>query len=171
MAENQPMPVKKEGAPPAEIMRRPLLNLRDEIDRVFDDFMSWSPFRGTMLESPLERLGLRRGAAPAADVVEKDDAYEITVDVPGLAKDNIEIAMSDNTLTVRCNMEEETEEKAGEYYLCERRHETCSRAFALPPGVEADNIQADLKDGVLKIMLPKSAEAQQKRKRIEVRTH
>lgn len=172
MAEKQAMPVQKEAAPPTEVMRRPFLSLRDEIDRVFDEFMSWSPFRGGLFERPLTRFAATRSLEPAADVVERDDAYEIDVDVPGLKKDNIEIAVSDNNLMVRCDLEEEKEEKGREYYCRERHHESFARAFEIPPGVNADQIAADLDNGVLKIILPKTPEAQQKKTReIDINPH
>lgn len=163
MAEKQSVTVKKE---PSAMMRMgsPLAGLRSEIDRLFEDFMSWSPLRGT-------RLGLVRAFEPLADFIEKDDAYEIDLDVPGLQKDNIEIALSDGGLMVRCNVEEEKTEETGEYVLCERHHETFARSFELPSGVDTDKIDANLKDGVLTIMLPKTPEAQKQSRRIEVKTH
>lgn len=171
MAEKQSMPVKKEAPPPAEPMRNPLVNLRDEVDRVFDEFMSWSPFRASLFQGPLTRLGLRRPSLPAADVIERDDAYEIDVDVPGLKRDNVEVALSDHNLTVRCQIEEKKEEKGEQYYCAERHHESFSRAFDLPPSVDAEKIAADLENGVLKITLPKTAEAQKKARKIEVKPH
>lgn len=169
MAENQPMQVKREAPQSPETVRSPLMSLRNEIDRVFEDFM-WPPFRGSLLRSPLTRLGLLHGA-PSADVIERDDCYEIDVDLPGVDKDDIEIALSDNTLTVRCEVKEEKEEKGEEFYMCERRHESCARSFALPSGIDMDKVEADLKNGVLKIMLPKTEEAQKKPRRVEVRAH
>lgn len=170
MAQDQSVQIKKEGAPPSAMVPGPLMSLRDEIDRLFDDFMQLSPLRGGLLGAPLARLGLRRAALPSADVIERDDGYEIDIDVPGLEKDNIEIAVSDHTLTIRCNVEEVKEEKGKEYYMSERRHETCSRSFPLPQGVDMDKVEADLKNGLLKITLPKTAEAMQKPRRIEVKT-
>ncbi|MDA8230248.1 MAG: Hsp20/alpha crystallin family protein [Magnetospirillum sp.] len=161
MAERQPMTVKREAAPTVR-MGGPLSGLRDEIDRLFEDFVSWSPWRG---------MGIMRGMGPAADFIEKDDSYEIDLDVPGMEKDNIEIALSDGSLMVRCKVEEEEKEEAEEYVLCERRHEAFARSFDLPSGVDAEHIEAELKNGVLSIMLPKTAEAQRAGRRIEVKTH
>ncbi len=171
MAEHQPVPVKKEaGVPTDPMMRRPFLSLRDEIDRVFDEFMSWSPFRASAWERPLARLGMRGGDL-SADVIEKGDRYEIDVDVPGMSKDNIEIALANGGLRVRCQAVEEKEESGKEYYSRERYHETCSRDFEIPAGVDVDKIAADLENGVLKIVLPKTAEAQKQPRKIEIRPH
>jgi len=170
MPEKQSMPVKREAGAPA-VMRSPFVNLRDEIDRVFDEFMSWSPLRGGLFDRPLAQLGLRRAVEPAADVIERNDAYEIDIDVPGVRRDDIEIAVSDSNLTVRCDMEEVAKEEDKQYYSYERHHETFSRVFGLPSGVDADKIAADLDNGVLKITLPKTPEAQKKTRRIEVNPH
>lgn len=171
MAEKESMPVAKEGAPPVEAIRGPLMNLRSDIDRLFEDFMAWSPFRGSMLEEPFARLGLVRGARPRADLIEREDAYEIDIDVPGLKKDDIEIALSDNTLTVRGKVEEEKEEKGKEFYFCERQRGAFARSFGLPAGVDIDKVEADLHEGVLTINLPKTKDAQKKARSIEIKTH
>lgn len=165
MAEQQPMPTKKPSAPPTEAMRSPLMSLRNEIDRVFEDFLSLSPL------AHWAQLGHHRGAVPTADIIEREDSYEIDIDVPGVTRDNIEIALSNQTLTVQCKSEMEKEEKGKEYYLCERRHEAFSRAFALPPNVDAEKVEADLKDGVLAIKLPKTAEARKQPRKIDVKSH
>lgn len=84
MAEKQSMPITKEGAPPPEVMRAPLMSLRSDIDRLFEDVLSWSPFRAGMLQEPFARLGLMRGAMqPRADLIEKEDRYELDIDIPG----------------------------------------------------------------------------------------
>lgn len=172
MAEKHDVPVRKEAAPPGEIVRSPMLGLRHEIDRLFDEFLSWSPFRSSRFEEPLAQLGIGRGALrPRADMIEQEDNYEIDIDVPGVKRDDIEISLSDNTLTVRCQVAEQKEEKGGEYYVCERQHGSFSRSFTLPHGVEADKAEADLHDGLLTITLPKSEEAKKKARRIEVRSH
>lgn len=170
MAEKQPMQVKREGASPGEVMVGPFHSLRSEIDRVFDDFMAWSPLRGTLFDRPFSRFAMRM-QMPAADVIEKGDSYEIDVDVPGMKQDNIEVVLSDGQVTVRGQIDEETEQKGKEYYSCERRHESFSRAFALPEGVDTEKVAADLENGVLKITLPKTAAAQKSQRKIDIKPH
>lgn len=172
MAEKQSMPIAKESAPPPEVMRAPLMSLRSDIDRLFEDVLSWSPFRAGLLQEPFARLGLMRGTMqPRADLIEKEDRYELEIDIPGFKKDDIEIALTDNNLTVRGKVEEEKEEKGREYYLCERQRGTFARSFSLPEGVDADKVEADLHEGVLSINLPKTPDAQKKPRRVEVRSH
>lgn len=172
MAEKQSMPITKEGAPPPEAMRAPLMSLRSDIDRLFDDVLSWSPFRRGMLDEPFARLGLMRAVVrPRADMIEKEDCYALDVDVPGFKKDDIEIALTGNTLTVRGKVEEQKEEKDGDYYLCERQQGAFARTFSLPEGVDADKVAADLREGVLTVTLPKTPDAQKKPRQVEIRSH
>ena len=168
MPEHQSIPVRKERGGAVANARPPLHGLRSEIDRLFDDFMSWSPFRG--IDMPPAALSPRIGM-PAADYIERDKDYEIDIDVPGLTKDNIEVSLTDHRLTVRCNVAEEREEKGKQYYFSERRHEAFARTFDLPSGVDNERVEADLKERVLKIVLPKTAEAQKQARKIEIKQH
>jgi HSP20 family protein len=109
------------------------------------------------------------GMAPAIDVVEKEKAYELTAELPGMDDKNIEVAVSDNRLIIKGEKKEEKEEKEKNYYLSERRYGSFQRSFDLPAGVEADKIDAKFSKGVLTITLPKSAEAQKKQRKIAVK--
>jgi len=148
----------------------PFETFRKEVDRLFDDFADdfWRrPFRSL--------AGLERGwaqkfvAAPAADVVETDKAYEITAELPGIDQKNIEVNVANGGITIKGEKKEETEEKKKDYYVSERRYGSFERYFSLPEGVDADKIEATFKNGVLKVTLPKTAEAQKPAKRIEVK--
>jgi HSP20 family protein len=108
-------------------------------------------------------------ASPAVDVTESDKAYEITAELPGLDEKNIEVNVANGGLTIRGEKKEEKEEKQKDYYVSERRYGSFERYFSLPEGVDADKIQASFKNGVLKVTLPKTAEAQKPAKKIEVK--
>lgn len=170
MAEKQPIPVEKEAASQGEAIRNSLLNLRQEADRVFGQFRSWLPAGTSLLQRPLAHLGLRANAEPPADVIDRQDVYEIDIDVPGITRDNIEVALADHSLTVNCRVLETEDVKPAEYCRRERHHQSFSRAFQLPSGVDAEKIAADLVNGVLKITMPKIPEEQQTRK-IDVMPH
>ena len=172
MATETKLAVTKKPSEPAlagEVWR-PFETLRKEVDRLFDDFGDdfWRrPFRSL--------AGLERGwaqkfvAAPAADVVETDKAYEITAELPGIDQKNIEVNVANGGITIKGEKTEETEEKKKDYYVSERRYGSFERYFSLPEGVDADKIEATFKNGVLKVTLPKTAEAQKPAKRIEVK--
>jgi HSP20 family protein len=149
---------------------RPFEALRKEVDRLFDDFGDdfWRrPFRSLK--------GLERGwaqkflAAPAADVAETDKAYEITAELPGIDEKNIEVNVANGEITIKGEKKEETEERKKDYYVSERRYGAFERHFGLPEGVDAEKIEATFKNGVLKVTLPKTAEAQKPAKKIEIK--
>jgi HSP20 family protein len=169
------LPVKTERSAPAPKAAEwaPFDSLRREVDRLFDEF---HPFGWRMpgahsvfgFESP--KLG--SGAwtlAPAMDLIEKENEYEISAELPGIDENNVEIKLSNNTLTIKGEKKQEKEEKQKDYYLSERRFGSFQRAFALPDGVDTDEIEANFIKGVLTVKLPKTAEAQQAEKKITVK--
>jgi HSP20 family protein len=102
-------------------------------------------------------------------VVEGDKAYEITAELPGMDEKNIEVKVVNNTLTIKGEKREEKEEKKKDYYLQERHFGSFERRFQVPEGVDTDKIEASFNKGVLKVMLPKTAEAQKAEKKITVK--
>ncbi len=166
------LPVTKKASEPAFAGEpwRPFEALRNEIDRVFDDFGSdfWRrPFRSL---AALEKTWPKKfAAAPAVDVAETEKAYEITAELPGMDEKNIEVNVANGGITIKGEKKEETEEKKKDYYVSERRYGSFERYFSLPEGVDADKIAASFKNGVLKVTLPKTAEAQKSAKKIEVK--
>jgi HSP20 family protein len=169
------LPVKREKAPDtasAVEAWQPLDSLRQEIDRLFDDFGRgfWQPFRRSLFSvEPFFRRELKLAAMPAVDVAESDKAFELTAELPGMDEKNIEVKVVDGNLTIKGEKQEEKEEKKKDYYLHERRFGSFERSFELPEGVEVDKIEAAFKKGVLTVTLPKKPEAQKPAKKIEVK--
>ncbi|TIO11085.1 MAG: Hsp20/alpha crystallin family protein [Mesorhizobium sp.] len=170
------LPVKSEKtAAPArsDSWTAPFESLRREIDRLFDDFHPFD-FRLPSARSLFGReLPTLRYAdwqiAPAMDLVEKGEEYEITAELPGIDEKNVEIKLANRTLTIKGEKTEEKEEKDKDYYLSERRYGSFQRSFQLPEGVDADKIDASFAKGVLTVKLPKTAEAQKAEKKITVK--
>lgn len=171
------LPVKTEEKPAesssAVLPWRPLETLRQEVDRLFEDFDRgfWRhPFRRPAFE--LEKLWRRElpwGAKPAVDFVEKDNTYEVTAELPGMDEKNIEVKVANGGLTIKGEKQDEKEEKKKDYYLHERSFGSFERYLRLPDGVDTDKIEASFKKGVLKVTLPKTPEAIKAEKKIEVR--
>ena len=172
MATETKLAVTKKPSEPARAgeVWRPFEALRKEIDRVFEDFGDdfWRrPFRSL---AGFERAWPSRLAAtPPVDVSETDKAYEVTAELPGLDEKNIEVNVAHGGLTIKGEKKEEKEEKKKDYYVCERRYGSFERYFDLPEGVDADKIEATFNKGVLKVTLPKTAEAQKPAKKVEVK--
>jgi HSP20 family protein len=152
---------------------RPFESLRREVDRLFEDFQlgSWrSPFGRSVFDvQPFWRGEIGWGKAPAVDIVDKGNAYEITAELPGMDESNIDVKFSDGTLTINGEKRDEKEEKKKEYYLSERRYGSFQRSFGVPDGVDADRIEANFKNGVLTVTLPKTTEAQKSEKKIAIK--
>ncbi|HLG88796.1 MAG TPA: Hsp20/alpha crystallin family protein [Alphaproteobacteria bacterium] len=109
-------------------------------------------------------------AAPRVDLSEDDKAYHIIADLPGMTESDVNVALSGDMLTISGEKTEEKEEKDRSYHFAERRADRFQRSFNLPPGIDRDRIEAKLKNGVLALTLPKTAEAQQQQKKIEVKS-
>lgn len=103
---------------------------------------------------------------PATEVMETEEAVEVVMEIPGVRQDDLDIGLEANVLTVRALKQPNRVENA-RYHLSERRYGTFSRSFVLPRQVDADRIDAEYADGVLRIRVPKSEQA--RRRRIEIR--
>lgn len=169
------LPVKtneKTPSAPAAPTWPPVDDLRREIDRLFEDFTggaSLRPFRSASQKlEPIFRSGFSF-AAPAVDVVEKDTAFELTAELPGITTNDIDVSMKDGSIVIKGQKEAEKEEKSKDYYLHERQYGSFERSFAVPEGVDTSAIEATFNNGVLTVTLPKTMEAQKPAKKIEVK--
>ena len=106
---------------------------------------------------------------PAVNSREDDDAYYVEVDLPGIKKDDIDINIEDNILTISGERKVKDEVKEDDYYKVESKYGKFSRSFTLPEKVDEDNIKAESKDGVLEVVIPKLKEEEKKPKKIEVK--
>lgn len=138
---------------------RPFHELRKEMDRLFQEFFGKSFFP--------ERLeGIEW--APAVDVSETADEVIVKADLPGVKPEDIEINIVDNILTIKGEKKRETEEKKENFYRVERFYGSFMRSIQLPAEINVDNIKAQYKDGVLKVILPKKPESKAKVIKVEV---
>jgi HSP20 family protein len=128
--------------------------------RVMREFLRWDPFREMAPVLPADE---RLSFAPAFEVKETNDGYLFKADVPGVKQQDLEITMTGNRMTVSGKRETERHDKSDTFYAYERSYGTFTRSFTLPEGADAEKVQADLKDGVLTIALPKKPELQPKK--------
>jgi len=147
-------------------------NLRQEMERLFDDFrfdFGRSPFRrGRFDLEPFWRREMSWAATPAVDIAEKDNAYEITAELPGMDEKDIEVKYADGMLTIKGEKQVDKEEKKKDYHLSERRYGSFQRSFSVPSGVDSDKLEAKFVKGVLTVTLPKSPEAKSKEKKVPI---
>lgn len=143
--------------------------------------MRWDPFRE--LEDMSDRLN-RMFARPAVrtngketltvadwvptvDISETDGEYVIKAELPEVKKDDVKVTLEDGVLTIQGQRRQEKEEKTTKYHRIERSYGTFVRSFSLPDQVNESGVQADFKDGMLNLHIPKSEKA--KPRAIEVK--
>jgi HSP20 family protein len=178
MAENvTKIPVKIEekaaSVPSTTQAWAPFLNLRREMDRLFNDFgrgFRQFPTRSSVFDiEPFWGREMTWEAAPAVDIAESEKAFELTAELPGMDEKNIEVKVANGNLIIKGEKQEEKEETKKDYYMRERNFGSFERRFEMPEGVDADKIEASFKKGVLTLTLPKKLEAQKPAKKIEVK--
>ena len=132
--------------------------MRRDMDRFWDSFFERGVLRG---EDGREWL-------PSLDVAETKNEIVVKAEVPGLEPKDIDISLSDGVLTIKGEKKQEKEEKEENYHLVERSYGSFFRSIRLPNEVQSDKINASYKNGVLKVVLPKSEEAKKKEVKIKV---
>jgi HSP20 family protein len=163
------LPAIRGEKPRAMAAWNPFDSLHQQIDDLFDGFGAgfWPPVRTPIASEP--GWAKTVWATPAMDVVEKDKSYEISAELPGLSDKDVEIHVANGVLTIQGEKREAKEEEKQGYYLSERRYGSFARSFHLPDGADPDKIEAQFKNGVLTVVLPKSAEAQKSEKKIAIK--
>ena len=96
---------------------------------------------------------------PASEVTENPEGYQIQVDIPGVRDEDLQITFENDTLTIRGERKTEERKDSEKVHFVERRHGFFHRSFSFPSPVQSDSVKAELKDGVVKILVPKVKEA------------
>jgi HSP20 family protein len=105
--------------------------------------------------------------APKVDVVDRDNEILIRAEVPGVKKEDLEVSMTDNTVTIKGSTSHEEKEEKGDYYRHEISKGSFSRTVALPGDVDSDKCQTSFKDGVLELTVPKVEKAKRRTIKVE----
>jgi HSP20 family protein len=156
MRQNQPNPWNRNRL--SENRWGPLADFRTEFDRIFDDFLGAN-------ERPSEKRG--SDWVPACDIQEAEGHFLISLEVPGISKDQIRLEIVDHRLQVSGERKAETKsEKDGRWYS-ERNYGRFERSFALPENVATDRMEAHYENGVLQILVPKSEVAKPREIKIQ----
>jgi HSP20 family protein len=135
-----------------------------DLDRWLDDFRHRLPWP-RLWEWPLAGAALK---LPALDVYEKGNEVVVRAELPGMTRDDIEVNLTDTTVTIKGEKRQEEEVKDEEYYRCERSFGSFARTVDLPAEVKTEGATATFKDGVLEVRLPKSAAAKPKAVKVDV---
>lgn len=126
-----------------------LLDLRTEMNRLFEDFFDEKPLRG----------GNGGSILPALDIRETNDRWILEAELPGMQPSEVEIEVSGRTLTLRGERKREKEEKTRGYARTERWYGKFERRIELPADADSERMEAAYRDGILEITVPKKAGA------------
>lgn len=142
---------------------RDMLSLQDRMNRLFDE-----SFRGANRGAD-DDWALGGSWAPAVDIYEQNGNIELKAELPGIDPKDVDIRVENNVLTLRGERRLDNEVKRESYHRVERAYGAFSRSFTLPTVVDTEKIQAEYKDGVLRLVLPKKEEA--KPRQIQIQRH
>jgi HSP20 family protein len=146
-------PARQEGERALQREDYPFLTFQQEMNRLFDEF-----FKGTGF-GPLGFRGEGEVFSPRVDAVETDEEIQVSVDLPGVSQEDVNVSLSRGLLTISGEKEKVQEEKGRSYFRAERSYGSFKRSLPLPATVDEDKVDAVFRDGVLKITLPKTAAA------------
>lgn len=132
----------------------PFNTLRSEIDRVFEGFP--------------RRMAGAEAMDPTLDVAETEDEIRITIELPGVKREDVDISLANNLLTIKGEKKSESEEKGETLHRVERSYGAFQRVLSAPPGIDPAKVTAAMKDGVLHVTLPKAPEAKAAARRIAI---
>jgi HSP20 family protein len=135
--------------------------LRQEVDRLFDNFTS-NGWRN------LPSLFSAGDSMPSVDVRENETHVTVEADIPGMEEKDVSVTLRNGVLSIKGEKKTEREEKKDDYYLCERSSGSFERSIQLPDTIDEDKVDAVVDKGVLKVTLAKKPEAVRKARTIPI---
>lgn len=140
----------------------------EEMDRLFESAFPRSWMRPLRWEWPdITARSAFEGKMPKVDVVDRQGEVQVKAEIPGVEKKDLEISMTDNTVTIKGSTRHEEKEEKGDYYRREISTGSFSRTVALPSEVDTSRAQAKFKDGILELVIPKNEKAKRRTIQIE----
>ena len=142
---------------------RELEDMRKDMDRLFEDF--FAPGQKRRRGWLKHDIGV---VVPNIEMYDRKSEIVVKAELPGVCKDNIDLTITKDSLTLKGEVKKEEEIKEEDYYACERSYGSFTRTVALPVEVDSEKAKASFKNGVLEIVLPKKEEAKPKEIKIDV---
>jgi HSP20 family protein len=149
---------KRQPADFTDQLIEPFNQLRTEVDRLFESF----PFR-----LPTLKFG-RFAATPALDMTETDQAYKISVELPGIDPNDVEVTFDDGLLRITGEKKDEREANERGFHLSERSYGAFERAIALPSAANPEKIDAKFRNGLLTVTIAKDGEPKRNVRKISI---
>jgi HSP20 family protein len=142
-------------------------NAAEEMERFLEDpfFSDWPFFRLVWRKAP----GNGMAWAPAVEIYEKENNFVVKADLPGVKKEDVDVSVIGDTLTIKGERKASKEVKDEDYYRCETHYGSFSRSITLPAAVDPRKVEASYQDGILEIQVPKAKEAMPAKVEIKVK--
>jgi HSP20 family protein len=163
MARKEVAPRKEAHKAVAETreLANPFVSFRQEMEKVMDGFFDGFDLRP---------FSTRPDAfMPHVDVVDTDKEIKVSAELPGMDEKDIEVSLTNDSLTIKGEKREETEKKGKDYYRSERSFGSFTRTVPLPVEIDTANVEASFKKGVLTVNLPKTKQTLGETKKIPVK--
>lgn len=138
---------------------RNILNIKNEIDRVYDEIFANQP-------DDVESMG---NIVPTVNIEENEQAFVVSAELPGMDSKDVKITFQDGTLCISGEKKREKEDKGKNYHRREREYGTFSRSFSIPNKIKSDKIDASFDKGVLTVQLPKAEDVKPQEIKINVK--
>ena len=148
----------------------PFTQIRQEIDKVFDSAFKGLGFPSIGLGRELSPMAQTDWLKPTLDIGASDKEYTISVELPGVDENEIQVELVNDTLKIKGEKKQEKEEKERNYYRMERSYGSFQRTLSLPEDADQDDIKAVYKNGVMSITIPRKAASKTEAKQIEIKT-
>jgi len=139
----------------------------DDLQRRLPSVFDLAPYRRNSLTTDEENMTVPEWA-PAVDIIEDDKEYLIKVELPEVQKDAVKVTVEGGTLTISGERKAEKEEKSRKFHRVERYYGRFVRSFSIPEDAEDTKVNAEFKDGVLRVHLAKSEKARPKQIEVKV---
>ena len=150
------VPAKIESSGPFQELEKRM----HDMESLFDDFFSSDWMSPAKWEFPdWARMSQLELKVPKMDIVDRDDDVMVRADLPGVKKEDVDVSLTDNTITVKGSTSEEKKEEKGDYYRSETMQGSFSRTMSLPSEVDGSKAKSTFKDGVLEVVVPKLKKA------------
>jgi HSP20 family protein len=137
-------------------------HLSQRMERLFDEMLGRGPWRTS------EERSLRGSWVPAINILEREEAMEITADLPGLKAEDVEVTVEEGTLTIRGERRLEEASEGETYHRVERLYGVFERTFTLPNSVDVEKIEARFSNGEMILTLPKREESKPRSVKIKI---
>lgn len=139
------------------------------VEKWFDEFFEEPHFPATWMRMPsLKKLKMMEEFSPSVDMFDNKDEIVLKAELPGMKKEDVNVSITEDSISIKGEMKKEEETKEDDYYYSERTYGSFSRILPLPYKIKANKVDAKFSDGLLEIHMPKADESKPKEVKINL---